>query len=127
MATLPTDPATAAPGGNKPGLSPHLRATPRRWPSQPWWLVFLVLMAVNYLATRVFFREPSSITVPYTFFKAQVDAAKKALATYDVKGVPTFIIDGKYQTSARMAGGTKEMLRVVEYLVERAASERPKQ
>ena len=59
--------------------------------------------------------------------KAQVDAAKKALVTYDVKGVPTFVIDGKYQTSARMAGGTKEMLRVVEYLVERAASERPKQ
>lgn len=59
--------------------------------------------------------------------KAQVDAAKKALDAYEVKGVPTFIIDGKYQTSARMAGGTREMMRVVEYLVELAASERPKQ
>jgi thiol:disulfide interchange protein DsbA len=58
--------------------------------------------------------------------QAQVDAAKKALATYDVKGVPTFVIDGKYLTSARMAGGTKEMMRVVDYLVGRAASERKK-
>jgi len=58
--------------------------------------------------------------------QAQVDAAKKALATYDVKGVPTFVVDGKYLTSARLAGGTKEMMRVVEYLVGRAASERKK-
>src|SRR4029450_10789656 len=74
MAPLPTAPAPGAPSGNKPGPPPHVRATPGRWPPQPWWLLFLVLMAVNYLATRVFFREPSSITVPYTFFKAQVDA-----------------------------------------------------
>jgi cell division protease FtsH len=41
---------------------------------QPWWLIFLVLMAANYLLTRVFFSEPSSITVSYTFFKKQVEA-----------------------------------------------------
>jgi len=57
---------------------------------------------------------------------AQLDSAKKALDTYDVKGVPTFVVDGKYLTSARMAGGTKEMMRVVDYLVERAAAERKK-
>ena len=57
---------------------------------------------------------------------AQVDSAKKALATYDIKGVPTFVIDGKYLTSARLAGGTSEMMRVVAYLVGRAASERKK-
>jgi thiol:disulfide interchange protein DsbA len=58
--------------------------------------------------------------------QAQVDAAKKALETYDVKGVPTFVVDGKYLTSARMAGSVKDMMRVVEYLVERAAAERKK-
>jgi thiol:disulfide interchange protein DsbA len=57
---------------------------------------------------------------------AQVNSAKKALDTYHVKGVPSFVIDGRYITSARMAGGTKEMMRVVEYLVDRAASERTK-
>jgi len=56
----------------------------------------------------------------------RVDAAKKALETYEVKGVPTFVIDGKYQTSARMAGGTREMMNVVEFLVDRAAAERKK-
>ena len=58
--------------------------------------------------------------------KARVESAKKALDTYQVKGVPTFIIDGKYVTSAKQAGGTKEMMRVVEYLVERAGAERKK-
>lgn len=58
--------------------------------------------------------------------KAQIEAAKKALETYDVKGVPAFVIDGKYVTSARMAGSVPGMMRVVEYLVQRAAAERKK-
>ena len=58
--------------------------------------------------------------------KAQVDAAKKALNTYEIKGVPTFVVDGRYITSARLAGGVRQMVGVVEYLVERAAAERPK-
>ena len=55
---------------------------------------------------------------------AKLDTAKKAVDTYDVKGVPTFVVDGKYLTSARLAGGTREMMRVVDYLVERAAAQR---
>lgn len=57
---------------------------------------------------------------------AQIAAAKEALKTYDIKGVPSFVVDGKYVTSARMAGGVKEALQVVEHLVGRAASERKK-
>lgn len=57
---------------------------------------------------------------------ARVQAAKKTLEVYGVKGVPTFVVDGKYLTSARMAGGVKEMMRVVEALVERAVAERQK-
>ena len=56
--------------------------------------------------------------------KAQVDAARKALDTYGVKGVPTFIVDGRYLTSARIAGSVPHMMRTVEYLVARAAAER---
>ncbi|HXC51451.1 MAG TPA: ATP-dependent zinc metalloprotease FtsH [Candidatus Limnocylindrales bacterium] len=41
---------------------------------QPWWLVFLVVMLVNYLVRLAFFPEPASIEVPYTFFKQQVVA-----------------------------------------------------
>jgi thiol:disulfide interchange protein DsbA len=58
--------------------------------------------------------------------KAQVDAAKKALVTYDIKGVPSFVVDGRYVTSARMAGGVKEVMAVVDHLVARAAAERKK-
>jgi thiol:disulfide interchange protein DsbA len=58
--------------------------------------------------------------------KAQVEAAKKALETYEVKVVPTFVVDGKYLTSSRMAGGVKEMMPVLEFLVARAAGERRK-
>jgi protein dithiol oxidoreductase (disulfide-forming) len=58
--------------------------------------------------------------------KARVEAAKKALESYEIKGVPAFVIDGKYVTSARMAGSVRDMMRVVEFLVQRAAAERKK-
>ena len=58
--------------------------------------------------------------------KAQVDAAKKSLDTYGIKGVPTFVVDGKYLTSARLAGSVPRMVETVQYLVERAAAERRK-
>ena len=58
--------------------------------------------------------------------KAKVAAAQKMLETYNVRGVPTFVVDGKYVTSARMANGVKEVMEVVEYLVQRSATERKK-
>jgi cell division protease FtsH len=41
---------------------------------RPWWLIFVGLMMANYLLMRAFFPEPPSITIPYTFFKKQVQA-----------------------------------------------------
>ena len=52
--------------------------------------------------------------------KAKVAEAKKMLGAYGVKRVPTFIIGGKYITSARQAGGVVEMIKVIDYLVLRA-------
>lgn len=57
---------------------------------------------------------------------ARVEAAKKALDTYAVKGVPSFVVDGKYVTSPRMAGSVAAMMRVLDFLVRRAAAERKK-
>jgi protein dithiol oxidoreductase (disulfide-forming) len=57
---------------------------------------------------------------------AQVESAKKALDTYGIKTTPTFVIDGKYLTSARIAGSVPHMMQTVDYLVERAAAERKK-
>ena len=58
--------------------------------------------------------------------QAQVDAAKKALETYEVKAVPSFVVDGKYLTTSRTTGSVKSMIDALDYLVGRAASERKK-
>src|SRR2546423_15124535 len=67
------------PTGNAPpdgGPLKDLKKTPpgrlRAWP-QPWWVIFLVLVVANHLLMRVLFPEPTSITIPYSFFKKQVD------------------------------------------------------
>ena len=50
--------------------------------------------------------------------------ARQARSLYGITGVPVLVVNGKYLTSAQMAGGNKEMLQVVDFLVEqeRAAS-----
>ena len=57
---------------------------------------------------------------------ARLAAARKMLETYDVHGVPTFVVDGRYVTSERMAGGVKQMMDVVAYLVGKAREDRGK-
>jgi cell division protease FtsH len=57
-----------------PSPAPNLR--PR-----PWWMLFLVVMATNFLLMRACFPEPASITVPYTFFKQQVEAGNVVSVT----------------------------------------------
>jgi len=57
--------------------------------------------------------------------RAKVNAAREMIKSYDVHGVPTFVIDGKYLTSARLAGGTRQVIQVLDELVKRARQERP--
>lgn len=57
---------------------------------------------------------------------SRVEEARKMLTTYNVNGVPTMVVDGRYITSARLAGGVKEMMDVLEHLVARAREERGK-
>ncbi len=56
----------------------------------------------------------------------RVEEARKMLDTYKVKGVPSMVVDGRYLTSASLAGGVKEMMDVLEFLVARAREERGK-
>jgi len=55
---------------------------------------------------------------------AKVAQARELLKAYDVHGVPTFIVDGKFLTSARLAGGTEQVIQVVDHLVKLAREER---
>ncbi|MSQ72809.1 MAG: thiol:disulfide interchange protein DsbA/DsbL [Betaproteobacteria bacterium] len=55
---------------------------------------------------------------------AKVVAARELLRSYGIKGVPTLVIDGRFITSAHMAGSTKQLIPVLNYLVEQAKLER---
>ncbi len=57
---------------------------------------------------------------------AKLAAAREMTQSYEIKGVPSIVIDGKFVTSARMAGGTRELMKVVDQLVEQARRERGK-
>lgn len=52
--------------------------------------------------------------------RAKMDAARTLLDTYNIQGVPSFVVDGRYLTSSRLAGGIPEMMSVVDHLVELA-------
>jgi protein dithiol oxidoreductase (disulfide-forming) len=55
---------------------------------------------------------------------AKVGEARELLKGYGVRAVPTFIVDGKFLTSARLAGGTEQVVHVVDHLVKLAREER---
>jgi thiol:disulfide interchange protein DsbA len=58
--------------------------------------------------------------------RLRVAEGRRIIELYNVRGVPAFAVDGRYLTSARLAGGVKEMMDVVAYLVGRAREERLK-
>jgi thiol:disulfide interchange protein DsbA len=58
--------------------------------------------------------------------QAKLAAAREMTRDYEIKGVPSIVVDGKFVTSARMAGGTRELMQLVDRLVELARKERAK-
>jgi len=48
-----------------------------------------------------------------------VRKAKKKQKAYQIQGVPTVIINGKYQTSASMAGNYDNLIKIIDYLVKK--------
>ena len=58
--------------------------------------------------------------------QAKLVTAREMIRKYEIEGVPSIVIDGKFVTSARMAGGTRELMQVVDQLVELARKERGK-
>ncbi|BFM13864.1 thiol:disulfide interchange protein DsbA [Maricurvus nonylphenolicus] len=55
---------------------------------------------------------------------SQVRLADANARGYQITGTPEMIVEGKYRVSAKMAGGQKQMLDVVNYLVTKARAER---
>jgi thiol:disulfide interchange protein DsbA len=56
----------------------------------------------------------------------KIAEVRTLMKDYDVRGVPAIIVDGKYMSSARLAGGTRQLMQIVDELVRQARSERPK-
>jgi cell division protease FtsH len=92
MANLPSNSGPAGRAGGPPtpskGSAPAAQRRPR-----PWWLVFVVVLLANYLGMQFLFPEPIAITIPYTFFKSQIEAGNIA----DVTSVGASI-EGSFKT-----------------------------
>ena len=51
----------------------------------------------------------------------KVNRARDLTQRYGIDGVPTLVIDGRYQTHGSLTGGAPGMLKVVDYLIEKEA------
>ena len=50
--------------------------------------------------------------------EAKIRRAKDMSQRYGIRGVPALIVNGKYRTSAQLAGGNANIFQVVNYLIE---------
>ena len=55
---------------------------------------------------------------------SKVQRAKQLAQAYGIAGVPTLVVDGKYQTSASLTGGHAQTLPVLDELIAKARRER---
>jgi len=56
--------------------------------------------------------------------QANLNRALQAARAYNIESVPTLIVDGKYMTSANIAGGYDKVPQVLDFLIKKAAAER---
>jgi cell division protease FtsH len=81
MANPPTNNTVAPPSDGRSNSSKEATTGRPRLNPPIWGLIFLLIMMANYMVTRVFFAEPPSMTIPYTFFKQQVEAGNVDVIT----------------------------------------------
>ena len=70
-------------------------------------------------------REKFVETLESDAVKVRLAESVALVKNYAVRGVPSIVVDGKYLASARLAGGTRQLAQVLDFLVKRARSERP--
>ena len=70
--------------------------------------------------------DPDDVKNAYNAFvvDSQLGNARINSMNYEIRGVPAVIIDGKYRTSTTMAGSEAGMFDIIEFLIEKSASER---
>ena len=77
----------------------------------------------DFLATQGVDKDKFLATFDSFAIKGQISKAKELAKKYEVSGVPTMIVDGKYRFDLGTAGGPEEALNVADQLIakERAA------
>ena len=68
----------------------------------------------NGVDRKIFLEEYDSFAVD-----GMVRKAKKKIKAYQIQGVPSVVVNGKYLTSASMAGSYDNMLKITNYLIEK--------
>lgn len=70
--------------------------------------------------------DPAKFMEAYKSFgvNSMLQRADQIARAMKIQGVPTMVVDGKYVTSASIAGSHDEALKVVDQLIERARKER---
>ena len=58
--------------------------------------------------------------------QAKLDEVRRLMTVYDIRSVPSVVVDGKYLSTARMAGGTRQLIQGVDSLTKQARKERPR-
>ncbi len=63
--------------------------------------------------------EESAFNKAYNSFSisSQLNSGKKKAKAYQVRGVPSLVVNGKYLVTAETAGSQRNMLKVVDYLI----------
>jgi len=56
--------------------------------------------------------------------QANLNRALQAARAFNIESVPTLIVDGKFMTSANIAGGYDKVPQVLDFLIKKAAAER---
>lgn len=70
--------------------------------------------------------DPAKFREAYNSFgvRLEVEKARRTNEAYGINSVPTITVDGKYVTSPALAGGEEAVLKVIDFLVQKAARER---
>lgn len=72
--------------------------------------------------------EKDAVNKAYTSFavNSKLKQGESKLRSYQVDGVPTLIVNGKYRVTVGLAGSHQNMLKIASYLIEKERKERAK-
>ncbi len=75
---------------------------------------------------RRFGKNPQQVrsTMNSIVVRQQLDKANQRAKSYGLQGVPTTVVDGRYETSPAITGDYSVYFRVMNYLIEKARNER---